>query len=126
MNKIIIFNQNKLQEYQIISIVGLLPYGITILYYKSIIGFIAFFNGLFYWATLSKFFRYLDVLCNIFIIIFVNIFSNYQPETFYYTLIGISSWSLNYYNYYNIKSSLFHVIMVQCTIGYGVFLYIAQ
>ena len=72
------------------------------------------------------FFRYLDVLCNMFIIIFVNNFTLYQPETFYCTLIGISSWSLNYYNDYNIKSSLFHVIMVQFILGYGVWHYIAQ
>ena len=126
MNKIIIFNQNKLQGYQIISIVGLLPYLMMGFYYKSAIGVTVFFNGLFYWTTLSNFFRYLDVLCNMFIIIFVNNFTLYQPETFYYTLIGISSWSLNYYNDYNIKSSLFHIIMVQSILGYGVWHYIAQ
>ncbi len=126
MNKIIIFNRNKLQGYQIISIIGLLPYLICGLYYQSIIAFIIFLNGILYWTTMSDTVCIIDIIFNIILIIFVNMFTNYQPETFYHTLIGISSWVLNYYNTKTITSSLFHVIMVQTPLGCGLYYYIRE
>ena len=116
-NKIIMFN-TQLHPYQIISMIGLFPFGLLFIMKNSVIGLIIFINGLWYWSRQSLISYVSDITYNTLSIIYVNSKTSWQPKTFYWTLIAISIWMLNFYNKNNIINSIIHVIFVQWILAY--------
>ena len=122
LSTIIMFNQ-KLHIYQLIAILGLIPYAILSILTCSIIPLIVFINGIWYWSQQSLYSYYSDITYNIFAISYVNYVTTFQPNTLYLTMIGISIWILNSYNKNTIQSSIIHVYGVQFPFAYGLLQY---
>ena len=60
LSTIIMFNQ-KLHIYQLIPILGLIPYAVLSILTLSIIPLIVFINGIWYWTTQSSYSYYSDI-----------------------------------------------------------------
>ena len=112
LSTIIMFNQ-KLHIYQLIPILGLIPYAVLSILTLSIIPLIVFINGIWYWTTQSSYSYYSDITYNTLAILYVNYLTTFQPKTLYLTMIATSIWILNSYSKNTITSSIIHVYGVQ-------------
>ena len=110
----IIFGDNGKIEH-CIKIISLFPYIFCI--NSKTIAFIILLNGTFCHGSallnckLKNKFKKWDIICNIFLSIYVNLYTSWQPWTYYLSTISFVFWILN--NKYLNKSPIIHICGVQ-------------
>ena len=116
-----ILNTNELSYEQKINICGLLPYIILYIIYKNNLFLLIFTNGVLYHSSLNIYLRYIDIITNLIIGIYINSISIIQPKTIIISYFSLCSWySEKYFN--NIYGTYIHIYLVQLPLCYGLYL----
>jgi len=104
-------------------VVGLLPFLLIYIIQRNYIALVVFLNGLVYHSSYNTpayvYLRAYDILANLTFLIWVNLYTSWQPQTFV-----ISLWSCAWYlGNFVIGANAVHVVCVQFPLAVALYRY---
>lgn len=111
-----------------LCVVGLLPFLLIHMVQLNYISMVIFINGLVYHSSYNTpanmYLRYYDIAANLIFIIWVNIYTEWQPQTVVISLLSAACFAANFYfNPSVYMSDVAHIIFVQFPLAIALFHY---
>jgi hypothetical protein len=109
-----------------LCLIGLIPYLYIYLKFNSYIALIIYINGSIFHSSYNtnyyKYFKYIDLTFNFVFLIYINYYTNYQPNTYIISAISIISYLVeNYYTKTDLINDCIHIFLVQILLSYALF-----